>query len=420
MSTTKSNVHFLIGLMICNALAIGAVLVYRSAPGPISADAVVLTPVRPGDAANANPLTPSAAPPTSTLSGHIVANPPLPATPVSLHLKNASPEDALTELGRQSGLRFNVRRDNNARINWQPVTLDLDKQPALECLLQLCSQAGLIPDNQPPVAMGSKTTGRISLSIAQPNTMLSQWCVSGPFAFIVNRASAAKNPQPPREGEEPFYGISMSWASEPGIRILSQPYQLTLQEVTDEQGHSLIPPANDPRRATGGGGSWLMVRLLPPPDGNQRIARFRALATLLVQQKSQTLDLTAKDLADSSSRTLPIGTVSIQSSANLFTTGRTVRIVYNRTGPLDQWKLLTTAFAQAPPQVYDAAGRTMPCTGMSLQTAADQVTCTFQFMPNNMTSSPTDAKTLSRLVLEVPTEVSQVNVPVEFNNLPLP
>ena len=73
--------------------------------------------------------------------------PPVRITLVSLALKGASPKDAAAELGKAAGFKIRTMPPGYLGNEDLPkVTLELDKKPALEALLELACQTGTTPE----------------------------------------------------------------------------------------------------------------------------------------------------------------------------------------------------------------------------------------------------------------------------------
>lgn len=466
----KQNLpQIIVGALLCNVLAIGAVLIYRVSDEPLGAgiETVELTAPAPASIAGIDNPPPPPPPRLIDRRGKFDASveldrqprrrrsdsptvnrgyvPPKPLTVVrqgntvsaapageglapslvSFQAKNAAPEEVLNEINRQTGLRFVVNQDYG-EPNWQPVTLDLQQQPVLEALMQFSAQAGVCPSDNPNYSYAVSFQGpeRISLRPWSGQRMtIGIWSVSGPFLFVINRIDHTRALTTARGLMVPdYFYLDMFCTAEPKVRLLGAP-QLTAEEAVDEKGNSLLVS-----NLFGGGPRYYnphygpqRVQLAYPPDAGDKIAKLRLAARAAIVKKAEPIEIKTPAQAPRLEKTiagmrLSLGPGEASGSQVQFR----LRLEQGQCNP-QLWNALRNAALQLRPTVFDENGAPFRETGWGGGSYQDRVEYTYYYSPPmsygaaGMTAPPP-----AKLLLELPIEVGEVVVYGEFKDLPLP
>jgi hypothetical protein len=206
---------------------------------------------------------------------------------------------ALAEIARQARAPILTEPANLlAQKNLKPVSLNLDHRPFWEVMQTLCAQAEL------EVTGVSRHGREVGLGLARGGT---EWMdkpivLGGPLLIRADRLIRVSTAhlKPPRDITEEFT-ISLSIFAEPKLRVLDYSATLRLEEVVDEKGTSLIPPADNNVPANvdvfgntreGSTSHWEIGATLHHPKGTgKRIVKFRASTALQVQTRAAVLEL---------------------------------------------------------------------------------------------------------------------------------
>ncbi len=374
--------------------------------------------------------------PTTTPANLATAVP----TRVTLRHRAARPKDVVEDLARQAGVPIRVfgAGDGWGAAGLHPVTIDADQRPFLEVFRDVCRQAALEP------ASYARDTRTIWLNPRQ--AMLERrgrsaerdvWIdspavVSGPLMFAATEVHTSSTlhlgpnaPQPPR-GTWVHFNVM----ADPNIDVRGASGTLLLDEAVDEQGNSLLPAVARRRveqplnPISQGAVAWKATAQieLSAARGSKRIARLRGSTRIQVVTKTQTLDVPDVLYAqDTEHKQLPgvrcrIATVQARDHRYY-----AIEFVVHRDDVEQKpWGQLHTLLStERGIELLDGAGN--PLRQISREAGKgswlNELRYTFHFTrvyeDNQVVGEP------ARLIWEVPTQVNEVAVPVEFTDIPL-
>lgn len=221
---------------------------------------------------------------------------------------------------------------------------------------------------------------------------------------------------------------------DPAIRGLTHLHYLEIQEAKDEHGQSLAPPPGVVRGAVGSGsGSFSFdsqITIRNDQKHPTRLASFRGRAGVLVQTKATTIEVA--DLPDVKDVTRAAAGVKLTvHSAKPFEGGWAVPVTLRRDGASDRvWELARAMYYPLSVRMVDASGsedvwvpqspgrepeeRTIP--GQE----AKAVQLTLKFLHTHGPEAAAKAAKPAKLVWELPAETAELEIPIEFADLPLP
>lgn len=224
----------------------------------------------------------------------------LGASLITLNLKSVSPDQAYAELARQSHAPLLTDPPTLlADKNLKPVSLSADHQPFWKVLQELSAQCEF------EVAPINRQNREIGLGMVRGSA---DWqdkpiALSGPLlirADAINRLSTLRLNAKREKSQE--FNIAITVFAEPKLRVLDYSSVLKLEQVTDDNGNSLIPPANEDAVESnaevfgnvreGTTSRWEVGATLHYPKGiGQQITHFKATTTLQVQKRAAHLEL---------------------------------------------------------------------------------------------------------------------------------
>lgn len=334
----------------------------------------------------------------------------LSPTPVTLQLKDTPAREAADALAKAMGITFVVPPNYWRQSGIPNITLDLDQQPSLEALLQFCSQTGLRPNGT--------LADHMSFNMNSPGRTVGIWCVSGSFAFVLERlehtATLGRTPQ------ETFLS-SWSILAEPKARVLRFPERLEIQQALDEAGHSLKPAAEvktsrfSPSFLNGRSGlvTSITTPLAYPAGAGRRIAKLDGKASFVVETDGKII--TATNIMDAAPETQKAGPMQIDVSKLAAVDNRyriTVTIHRGDVGE-EEWESLCETFLWTRLFVWDDRDGAIQTYGQKGSRDGDAYKLEYYF-------SKFGQRVPQKLVVDVPTAVRTVTVPFYFEDLPLP
>jgi hypothetical protein len=257
---------------------------------------------------------------------------------------------------------------------------------------------------------------------------------SGPLMIRANRlvrVSTAHLKRPVDVSEE--FNISLVAFAEPKLKVLDYSSALKLLEVVDEKGNSLIPPADRNVQANadvfgnareGYTSHWeIGASLHHPKHSGNRIARFKAATTLVVQTASAALEM---PLAGSNEVTRNVGPLRV-TVAHLDPT-RCDLTVY-RDGRDDQeWFGVRMQLNASEAKLLDDKDRVVARSQSSMDADespdSQRMELRLRFVKEGLDEAKDRGKKGtsegSKLVWTFPTQTRELTVPFEFRDLPIP
>jgi len=197
---------------------------------------------------------------------------------ITLHVKDAAPREVFAELSRQCFAPLPTAPSGLwDEGEWPKVTLDLDRRPFWQVMRQLGERVGVqyLPFDQQGVR----------LSRGRPRTS-DGVCIDGAFLVTADVLSSRNR-----------LTIDLSVYGEPKILVL-RTAALKIERAEDDRGHKLAPqlgrrafgPAMFGRRSRAGT-RRMYLPFVHPVDDASRIARFKGVITVAVQDSSETWEV---------------------------------------------------------------------------------------------------------------------------------
>jgi hypothetical protein len=218
--------------------------------------------------------------------------------------------------------------------------------------------------------------------------------------------------------------MNLSIYPEPKLNVLRSNGTISLDEVTDDHGNSLLPQGNGTPRmwsgfAGGGFGGWTLYAPLHYPKQNigAKIVKFKGSTSFVVQTESQKIEL--NDLASLKETSRIIYGMQVTFAEMTKAKDNWQLRVHvaqpNYSGP--EWQQLIEGL-QARMQVQDADGNPLDHRGMSTNSNNAAVDMTLDFGRATRPDGRRGGEP-ARLVWEVPTRTRELAVPIELTDIPL-
>ena len=377
-------------------------------------------------------------PPPATPAGAPSLNPPL----FSVHFKDVPIATALTQVGRMAGVRIVPVPPQQWRYGTSPtVTLDVDQQPLMELLNELCCKAGLVPWRSNggwgmPAVSRPSTRPTYAVQMGEVDQSMGPWVVSGPFSFEIVRISHVVSLA---NGDAGQLSLQLNVSHDPKVTVLGQ--MADVVEASDEHGASLVAQSSPQGDNTGGWfgfgmrrrifvetqGQWqstdqpLNLQLAVTPNAGRQIVRMKVTAHFLLPTALEHLELPGVVAGDAKPQTVAGLTIAVTAPLpdNPFQVVR--QITFTRGSQSDaDWQTLRGIFPNLNTTLLDAQGAAAQRAYAYLQSGDDK-TAVYQYAWNgaNWNGQQPNLKP-AKLLIDVPKTLANVEVPIEFDHLPLP
>lgn len=346
-------------------------------------------------------------------------------TTLTLHLKDATPQatlNALVKQAEQAGIRVRTWPPHQELQVNQPVTVDLEGQPFWQALRTVAPKLGLFLypyTQQEGITLATWSNGETA-GLEQ-----NSW----PCLFVAHKLERVQvftqllnAPQP--VGKTDNLRLYLTAFIDPKVRFQAQRSNLRLDEIVDEEGHSLVGnktmPLNIYNNNNGTPFFALNMLLKQPPGLGHHIARFRAALRLVVVAKQETWETPNIITAREVSKTVDDKTYTVlqfeKQGENYVAHLRLSAVAQMPDAPLSSEAFSNVRLLDAVGHEYHRGnvntnyspqGMIMNITFVR---SGPQNTATIQFPPGEPT----------KLVWTFTTQFRTVEVPFEFDNLPLP
>ncbi|HZZ44783.1 MAG TPA: HEAT repeat domain-containing protein [Tepidisphaeraceae bacterium] len=337
---------------------------------------------------------------------------------VTLHVKDASPEVVLAELSRQGGYEIPTLPENLFKqpgMQWGKMTMDFDQQSFWSVFRAFCEKTGVRPN-----AMGNDR--KFVVMQGGDDSMQGPAVYSGAFMVVANSVTRSSSVNFARDKiPTKSLNIQFSVFAEPKLNILGHDYYLRLSEAMDDRGNSLLMPVPQQYNSMGQDASsrWTLNAALAIPETvGTRITRIKGVSRVLMQTKSERWDVPGIGSIPANGVSKSIG-------------GRKYVVEDFKAAGVDSYQLKLTMIREGARQsdwqqngrgvriiALDAEGKSLALNGWGGGGSNERLTYTYTFnQQNGMGGKTGPAK---KLVIEVPTEVKEVDVPFEFKDLILP
>jgi hypothetical protein len=158
-----------------------------------------------------------------------------------------------------------------------------------------------------------------------------------------------------------------------------------------------------------------------PIDAGHTLVKLRATARLLIQVKSETLDVDFSASPNTQIKTIAGLKCTVPPFQSQGSQQGNAQITISRGQQSNaEWRQLCAGIGGIMPKLLDSRGNAARQVQSSGFNASDaQITANFYWF-NQSNGDPDTAAKMTRLTLAIPTEMKMVQVPIEFDDLPLP
>lgn len=346
-------------------------------------------------------------------------------TLVTLHYKDVSPKEVFNDLGYQAGVKFQVGAETMWDAAVPKITVDMDNKSFSEALVQVCGACKLnvqaVSGNTYQLVRGDAKSGPLLISVNEQGVFTA---IDATLTRIIHMEAPEKT-----EVKCQFTTFIMFDPNLPIIELTSR--EIALTEATDELGQSYVPrpPLDQPPAR-----KWpISMRaqdhadigyfdLEYPPKPGKRLQVVRGDFSLITQTGSTSVeipdllaaqnvikDIGLLELTFVQAKTVPVSTVKVE-----------VTLGWKKTddGKLPGMDVLrtvgTTVISRA--KLVDADGQELIEPSYGSQGMGEGH---IHYELNFASQGHKEFKPV-KLVLVLPTEIKNVDIPVEFHDLPLP
>ncbi len=344
----------------------------------------------------------------------------LSGTPITLDLQDVDAADAFDALFAQAKGEYGTQPANLLadKDNVAPVTLKYDKAQFWTVLQDLCKQTGLSLYNSGDGTRMMFSTQNDKDWLTRPSVVANGFLIQ---ASNVNR-SWNVNLARPADGTETLQ-VQFFAYPEPSLRVIRSSYQLKLDEATDDDGNSLIPPQNmGDGYSSGRQAVWqFQAPLNSKAATGNKIAKLSGKAKFGVMTEMARLEV--PDIANVKDFTKNLGSMSVTIKGLTKRAGNPTNETYELPITLTR-KGGDNDMINMGPQglsLHDAKGRELSSQGWSGGGGGGgNYTYTMQFGRYARGSDENRPGAPDKLVWDVPTKIADVQIPFEFKDLPLP
>lgn len=337
---------------------------------------------------------------------------------ITLHVKDAKPQEVFAQIGKQSRSEFptwprNLFQQNN---NNATITMDLDRVNFWVAFKEACQKGGVFPQQ-----IGNDR--RMTLQQGSNTYWNGPSVTSGPFLIVANRLYRSNSVDLANPGiVQHDFNMSLSAFAEPKVKVVQSSYNVHVEEAVDDKGNSLV---NTNRMYDGmsSGQQWMwnLTASLNYPEkeaAGKKIARFKGSVKFLVQTKSETLDvpdvLTVKNLQKTvANRRMLIK--EVKKNGEQYEAQMTL---YRDSMSQADWNSMQNPGYSV--RLLDKDGRALSANGWGGGGGGNEMTYTWNFTRNSWGGDEGKVGEPHRLMWEIPLETRETNVSFEFKDLPLP
>ena len=336
---------------------------------------------------------------------------------VTIHMKDATPQQVFAELSRQANTELRVSPAGlwESR-SWPRISVDIERQPFWLAMKEICGKVGVAPQNngveREMVLMDKQQAGR-SWGDAPVSA-------HGPFLVM----ATAVNMYASRDFNQPAVtrrscNINLLVYAEPKIRVLQGSYAARVDEAVDEQEQSWTMPG----QAAEGmqpNMTWvwpLSISLMPPDSGGKKLARLRGTGRFVIQTRSEIAEV--PNILEAKNVTKVVGgkrftLKEVRRAGDSYIVTLTL---YRSGWNPNEWNYM---YPQNIFKLLDGDGKPLVRTSNTGGGGGgEQVDISIHFQRQNWNPNDNSGEP-ARLVWEVPTETREVVVPFEFADLEMP
>ena len=354
------------------------------------------------------------------------------AKTISLRLTGVTMQEAVQEIGRQTGRSYqfgysNMESDAVFKLQERKIAVVVETPWASEAMRAIAEAAGVSAHLQ--VGRDDFVQAEITGSETAPQSGVGPFQIQLPRLELLDSKSVQLGADTALPAPEQRLSAIFDWTSDPQLQIVGGP-RLRLTRADDEVGRSLL--MDDPARRSPGyfEASPIRIDLKLPEAGAQTLAHLEGTATYVLPTKLarwEVPDLMATPRAEhqfeSNGETVTVKITRVtRDGANLKLEMQAVasRPVAEgqEANPLISTSSIFTSLrlTQADGRKYSSRGGS---TGLGKTTSDIRADFALGEADLNPIGAP-NANDPIRLSLEVPTEWVQTEVPFAFENVPLP
>lgn len=346
----------------------------------------------------------------------------LAPTPITLHLKDASPKQAIEAIAQQAKVELGASHDWVWKQAQGTVSVDADREPFWIVLNRICDQAGL----------AVQTHGNASKGILlQPGA--SNWSrkprdVRGCFIITAENASRQHHVDfAAPDNISSNFSLGIGVLVDPKLRILRAAYSPDGVVAKDELGNALVrgggfAPGQD-YRAASWGITWrwdFSIPLVYTPQTGKKISTLKGSLRFLVQEKADIWEIPNILAAKNLERVIPIGKYTVQELKKNGDQNYELKIAieHDRNIVTHQNVLTDWSSLQSSIRLLDANGRAYQNGGGGGGGGDGKLQYTISFYGGNQSGQQPGVPV--KLVWDIPTSTKEMEVPFEFKDLPIP
>jgi len=372
------------------------------------------------------------------IAGAIIASPARAAGPatqpalISLKLKNVTAKQALAALEKAVAIPIPLSPPDLLNKEGLPLlTLDLKGASFWSVVREIGLQTGLEPH------MGADDPyPRFQLGLGNGRFWKSPQAVAGPLLVTATDISLSSVVELGRTKHEFQRDLTVNLIAyaEPSIRLLAVSPEVKLLLAQDDQGHSLMPPAETPvtpddsedsgRNSENGGVlyiSTMSIALTCPENRGKLIARLKGKASMRIQTASQRVEwedvLKARNVTKTAGA-FPVIMKSLKKADIEYVLSVSLR--RDKRSP-DDWKNLHQSIFNGQMMLVDAKGRIVAAraTENGGEYTPNKIEANLRFV-REPGASDADAGEPYKLIWDAPTAAKEVSVEFELKDIPIP
>jgi hypothetical protein len=348
-------------------------------------------------------------------------------TLVTIHLKDASTQDVLNALSKQSGVSLRLLFvDEN--IPAPKYTIDIEKQPFWQAFLEVCRQLQLAPQlagdpNTQDLLPGNPDDSVGALVSLHPMITLTAREMRHEHIFSLKGSNDGLQTQ--QETHSIYFN---GWVLvDPKIQVApNTTVSVDVTAAVDDKGQELSHEQAGASFVQSPDLWDLQINLDSRPEGGKKLASLKGVMKAFIVAKSEKWEVT--DLANAGPVTKTIKTPQGNETyrlVDLAKNGQQYEVTIGVTRPaqpapapeedinVQQLRMARQDLGSLA-RLLDAQGRTIPYLNAKVDGEATTLTFGAQADAPNAPGAPT------RLVLDIPVEFRELQIPFEFKDVPLP
>jgi hypothetical protein len=356
-------------------------------------------------------------------------------THITLKLDHTPVIDALGQLFEQAKIPPRGISDPYfvRQMKGVTVTASIEDQPYCMALLELCKRGLLEPQAHPNAAMRLMLVNRRGPpGKPRPSWVDAPTVVSGPFVFVVREARRTSRVQLDGENVAPVRDLQLNILALRDLKL--RPFTLAealeVEAARDEQGRSLRIEGDNPERfaarATGMRPTdfWPVTATLayPPAPASRSLALLRGRLNAVIVTRAEPIEIINNGAAaggDKKAGEIRFTVGKLEETGN----GSRLQLIveYAQSGQANPWDEIRTLVAAEGFRAIDPAGAPYAIEVNIYSYRDNRFEGWLQFHPAMaQRTGPRPPKIPATVAWDVPVEVQDASVPVEFKDLPLP